>query len=95
MRSNSRSGATTETIPQFALTPAQLCAIKKGTCPHKFKNPSLTYFEPDMAERIEQLKSDGVEFVEEMPNAEDKIDNAIAEAPDGQYFFLFFYDGEM
>jgi catechol 2,3-dioxygenase-like lactoylglutathione lyase family enzyme len=66
-----------------------------GTCPHTFKNPSLTYFEPDMAARIEQLKSEGVTFNEEMPNAEGKVDNAIAEAPDGQYFFLFFYDGEI
>lgn len=73
----------------------KLGLYEKGTCPHKFKNPSLTYFEPDMAERIERLKSDGVEFVEELRNAEGKVDNAIAEAPDGQYFFLFFYDGEM
>ena len=73
----------------------KLGLYEKGTCPHKFKNPSLTYFEPDMAERIEQLKSDGVDFIEEMRNAEGKVNNAIAEAPDGQYFFLFFYDSEM
>lgn len=73
----------------------RLSLYEYGTCPHTFKNPSLTYFEPDMAARIEGLKSEGVKFIEEMPNAEGKVDNAIALAPDGQCFFLFFYDGEM
>lgn len=73
----------------------RLGIYEKGTCPHRFKNPSLTYFEPDMVERIERLKGEGVEFIEEMRNSEGKVDNAIAEAPDGQYFFLFFYDGEI
>ncbi|MGB9179303.1 MAG: hypothetical protein WCB68_08650 [Pyrinomonadaceae bacterium] len=73
----------------------RLGIYEKGTCPHRFKNPSFTYFEPDMAERIARLKSEGFEFVEEMRNAEGVVDNAIAEAPDGQYFFLFFYDGAM
>lgn len=54
----------------------------------RFRNPSLTYFEPDMVERIERLKREGVESVEESRNSEGKTDNAIAEAPDGQYFFL-------
>lgn len=61
---------------------------QRGTCPHKFKNPSLTYFEPDMKERIAELKKRGVRFVQD----EKEIGmegHAIAETPDGQYFFLF------
>jgi len=61
---------------------------KRGTCPHKFKNPSLTYFEPDMKKRIAELKKRGIKFIQE----EKEIGmegHAIAESPDGQYFFLF------
>lgn len=61
---------------------------QKGSCPHRFKNPSLTYFETDMAERIQMLKSRGIKFIQE----EREIGmegHAIAESPDGQFFFLF------
>jgi hypothetical protein len=61
---------------------------EKGSCPHVFRNPSLTYFESDMAERIEQLRQRGIMFVQ----GEGEIGmkgHAIAESPDGQYFFLF------
>ncbi len=61
---------------------------EKGSCPHAFRNPSLTYFESDMAERIGKLKERGMTFAQE----EDEIGmkgHAIAESPDGQYFFLF------
>lgn len=61
---------------------------KRGTCYHKFKNPSLTYFEPDMQLRITELQKRGITFVQD----EKEIGmegHAIAESPDGQYFFLF------
>ncbi len=61
---------------------------KRGTCPHKFKNPSLTYFEQDMQTRIAKLKKRGLTFAQE----EQEIGmegHAIIESPDGQYFFLF------
>ncbi|MBI2429595.1 MAG: hypothetical protein HYV29_12530 [Ignavibacteriales bacterium] len=61
---------------------------KRGTCPHKFKNPSLTYFESDMKRRIEEITKRGVTFVQD----EQEIGmegHAIVESPDGQYFFLF------
>lgn len=61
---------------------------KRETCPHAFKNPSLAYFEPDMERRISELKKRGIRFVQE----EKEIGmegHAIAESPDGQYFFLF------
>lgn len=61
---------------------------QKGTCPHKFKNPSLTYVEPDMKERIAELKKRGVRFVQD-ENEIGMEGHAITETPDGQYFFLF------
>lgn len=72
----------------------RLGVYEYGTCPHKFKNPSLTYFEPDMSRRIEEFKREGIKFEQELPNKEGKINDAILESPDGQYFFLFFYDGD-
>lgn len=60
----------------------------RGTCPHKFKNPALTYFEPDMQRRIAELRTRGITFVQD----EKEIGmegHAIAASPDGQYFFLF------
>jgi hypothetical protein len=61
---------------------------KKGNCPHLFRNPSLTYFEPDMGERIAELKKEGIQFLQEEKEIGMK-GHAIAESPDGQYFFLF------
>ena len=61
---------------------------KRGTCPHKFKNPSLTYFEPNMGTRIAELRKRGMTFAQD----EKEIGmegHAIVESPDGQYIFLF------
>lgn len=61
---------------------------EKGSCPHTFRNPSLTYFESDMSERIGKLKERGTTFAQEEGEIGMK-GHAIAESPDGQYFFLF------
>lgn len=61
---------------------------EKGSCPHAFRNPSITYFESDMADRIAELKKRGVRFAQEEKEIGMK-GHAIAESPDGQYFFLF------
>lgn len=60
----------------------------KGICPHVFRNPSLTYFESDMAERIARLKKRGMTFAQEEKEIGMK-GHAVAESPDGQYIFLF------
>lgn len=62
---------------------------QRGICPHQFRNPSITYFEPDMRDRIAAFKADGFVFLEEIPNAEGVVAEAIADAPDGPLFFLF------
>lgn len=56
--------------------------------------PAITYFAKDMADRIERLKKEGVQFVVEFPpGADGRIANAVAKAPDGQMFYLF--EGEL
>ncbi len=60
-----------------------------GVCKHLFKNPSITYFEPDMAERIEKLKQEGKKFAQELPDKDGIVTDAILEAPEGTYLFLF------
>ncbi len=62
-----------------------------GVIRHKFRNPSITYFEPDMAERIARLRDKDLHIAQELPeDAEpEDVKSAIAEAPSGVYFFLF------
>lgn len=53
-------------------------------------HPALTYYAPDMADRIEKLRQKGISFVKEFPTGADgRVHNAVAKAPDGQLFFLF------
>lgn len=61
----------------------------KGHCPHAIKTPSITYFEADMADRIRQLKEEGMEFLQELPGEGGQTGHAVAEAPEGQLLFLF------
>jgi catechol 2,3-dioxygenase-like lactoylglutathione lyase family enzyme len=57
---------------------------------NEVSHPALTYYAPDMADRIEQLKHKGISFVKDFPAGTDgRIHNAVAKAPDGQLFFLF------
>ncbi len=60
----------------------------------EIKAPAITYFAKDMADRIERLKQDGLQFVMEFPPGSDgRIANAVVQAPDGQLFYLF--EGEL
>lgn len=61
----------------------------KGHCPHVIRTPSLTYFEADMPDRIQRLKQEGMEFLQELPGADGRTGHAVAEAPEGQLLFLF------
>jgi catechol 2,3-dioxygenase-like lactoylglutathione lyase family enzyme len=61
----------------------------KGHCPHIIRTPSITYFEADMAERIRNLKQEGMTFLQELPGENGETGHAVAEAPEGQLLFLF------
>jgi catechol 2,3-dioxygenase-like lactoylglutathione lyase family enzyme len=50
---------------------------------------SLTYFDPNQAENLANLKESGVEFLFEIPNEEGVVINAGIKAPDGQLIYLF------
>ena len=52
-------------------------------------NVAITYFMPDMEQRIERLKNAGMKPIEEIPSADKRIANAIFQSPDGQLVFLF------
>lgn len=57
---------------------------------NELSQPALTYYAPNMADRIEQLKQKGIPFVKDFPaGADGRIHHAVAKAPDGQLFFLF------
>jgi catechol 2,3-dioxygenase-like lactoylglutathione lyase family enzyme len=58
-----------------------------------FSGPAITYFAPDMADRIAGLKKDGITFANEMPDENGLVNNASLRGPDGELFFLF--EGEI
>lgn len=64
---------------------------EKGQCPHIFKTPAITYFEPDMGKRIDVLKKQHFTFAQEIPNKEGVVNDAILETPEGLHLFLFLY----
>ncbi len=50
---------------------------------------ALTYFMPDMEQRIDRLKKSGMNPIEEIPTADDRVANAIFRSPEGQLVYLF------
>ncbi len=61
----------------------------RAACNHKFPIPAVTYFSGDSAQRIQKMKKDGIRFIENIPNKDGIIADAIAESPEGQHFFCF------
>lgn len=58
-----------------------------------FSGPAITYFASDMADRIAELKENGIIFANEMPDEEGRVNNATLHGPDGELLFLF--EGEI
>jgi catechol 2,3-dioxygenase-like lactoylglutathione lyase family enzyme len=54
-----------------------------------FSGPALTYFAGDMADRIAELKLEGIGFASEMADENGQVNNATLHGPDGELFFLF------
>ncbi len=50
---------------------------------------ALTYFSPDMAERIDRLKKSGMPITEELPSLDGHLGNIILKSPDGQLVYMF------
>ncbi|MCL4301681.1 MAG: response regulator [Anaerolineae bacterium] len=55
----------------------------------KLTQPTITYFVPDMPERLKRLRRKGVKFKAEQKDKQGRRVGAVIESPDGQRFFLF------
>lgn len=62
---------------------------RKGTVQHAFRSPAITYFEPDMADRIQLLKQLQVDVARELGECKNGPTDAILETPGGYNIFLF------
>lgn len=50
---------------------------------------AITYFAPDMAERLDRLRKSGIVATEEIPGADGSVANGIFRSDDGQLLYLF------
>ncbi len=62
---------------------------RKGTVQHEFRSPAITYFEPDMKNRIQLLKQLRVDIAKELGDCKNGPVDAILETPAGYNIFLF------
>lgn len=62
---------------------------RKGTVQHDFRSPAITYFEPDMKDRIKLLKDLKVDVARELGECKTGPMDAILETPGGYNIFLF------
>lgn len=60
----------------------------KGHLQHIIKTPTITYFEADMPQRLKHLKTEGVQFVQELPGATGEPEHGVLDM-EGQLIFLF------
>lgn len=84
---------TTAYLPLKKAGSPDLTLYKMGSCPHKFVNPSLTFFngKDGNAAVLRDLRSLGLSFSEEITVFNDSgiVDNAIISDPTGLHSFLF------
>jgi len=62
---------------------------RKGTVQHAFRSPAITYFEPDMHDRIQLLKQLKVDIARELGDCKNGPVDAILKTPGGYNIFLF------
>lgn len=62
---------------------------EKGTCTHVFHSPAITFFDDESATRIQALKTEKLDFIEEIKNKEGEVEEAIVETREGHHFFVF------
>ncbi|MCK6626148.1 MAG: response regulator [Anaerolineae bacterium] len=55
----------------------------------KLTQPTLTYFAPNMPERLKRMRRRGITFVAERKDKKGRRVGAVVESPDGQRFFFF------
>lgn len=62
---------------------------QKGSCPHPFRSPAITFFNKDARQQLESLQQQGFRFAWRMPADEGASEEAILESPEGYQLFLF------
>ncbi|MEJ5303961.1 MAG: hypothetical protein HPY80_11350 [Bacteroidales bacterium] len=62
---------------------------RQGTVEHKFRSPAITYFEPDMQDRIRLLQQLQVDIARPLGECKNGPVDAILETPGGYNIFLF------
>ncbi|WP_161622675.1 hypothetical protein [Cesiribacter andamanensis] len=62
---------------------------KEGSCPHPFHSPAVTFFNADAAERLQQLRRQGIALAHSLPEDSAEPEEGILASPDGHHFFLF------
>jgi transcriptional antiterminator NusG len=55
----------------------------------RFTKPTLSYFAPDMPERLERLRQQDIPFISEHKNPQGQVIGALIRSPDQQPIFLF------
>ncbi len=55
----------------------------------KLTQPVITYFAPDMPDRLKRMRRRGIKFVTEHKDKKGRRVGAVVQSPDGQLFFLF------
>ncbi|RMG27553.1 MAG: hypothetical protein D6730_06935 [Bacteroidetes bacterium] len=71
----------------------RVSVYQQDKCPHLFDAPAITFFEPDMADRIQHLKARGIEFTQELSLANENghTDHGILRLSGDFLLFLFAY----
>jgi hypothetical protein len=72
----------------FAILSDELLVLGLHQTPD-FHEPHITYFAPDMPERIQALQADGIDIMPVPPQPDERIINGVMRGPGGQPFFLF------
>lgn len=81
--------AMDEELLPFARTPLTSDLLNIGLYRTRtFRQPLLTFEDPDMRERLTRLRERGVELSDEMPDSLDDSENAVLTAPEGTRLLL-------
>jgi hypothetical protein len=81
--------AMEETLLPFARTPLTSDLLNLGLYRTRaFRQPLLTFEDPDMPERLARLREKGIALSDEMPDSLDERENAVLTAPEGTRLLL-------
>ena len=81
--------AMEEELLPFARTPLTSDLLNLGLYRTRtLRQPTLTFEDPDMHERLARLRERGFKLIDEMPDSLDDRENAVLQAPEGTRLLL-------